>query len=294
MNENIQLWSDRPDVYLTCCSSQSSSGELKPAVIVCPGGGYMMTADSEAEPVAYKFADNGYKAYVLRYSTAKTGDSAFPIPLYDLAKAVLTLKKNSVEWGIDQKRIVVCGFSAGGHLAACLGAFWNSDFLKKKLELEGLINGPGLPDATALKPAALVLCYPVVDQTKSLKDWTITTPEGQTVDMRKVCNKATYGKAEPTMEDQQKISPINYVSGDTPPTFIWHTAQDDMVFAEGTLEYGLKLTKNKVPFEIHVFEEGPHALSLCDETTMRDKEHLNYTCRAWFGLALAWLERHKT
>ncbi len=295
MDRNIPLWQDRKDVYMTWCppaTLQDTSGK-KPAVIVCPGGGYMMTADGEAEPVAYKFAANGYQAFVLRYSTIKTGNSAFPGPLFDLAKAMLLLHEKAVEWGIDTDRIIVCGFSAGGHLAASLGVFWNEAFLTEKLAGDGLINGAGLPDARVLKPAALVLGYPVTDQTKSLKEWTTISPEGETIDLRKICNQATYGKAEPTLEDQIRISPVNHVTVNTPPTFIWHTAEDNMVFVEGSLYFGLELTKQKIPFELHIFEEGPHALSLCDETTVRDEEQLKLTCRAWFGLALSWLHRHE-
>ncbi|NTV91139.1 MAG: alpha/beta hydrolase [Clostridiales bacterium] len=308
LKRSIPLWEDRPEVYLTHCPGSGDSQDLKtvhgkmPAVIVCPGGGYMLTADSEAEPVAFKFAANGYQSFVLRYSTMKTGNSVFPGPLFDLARAMLILHENAHEWNIDTKRIIVCGFSAGGHLAASLGVFWNSEFVSERLVGEGLIKGSGdepengmdrkLPDISAIKPAALVLAYPVVDQTRTLKDWKGKSPEGEMIDLRKVCNMAVYGKEDPDIVDQAEISPINYVSSETPPTFIWHTSQDNMVFVEGSFLYGLELRKNKIPFELHIFEEGPHALSLCDETTVKDKEQLNFTCRAWPGLAFRWLERH--
>jgi len=303
---NIPLWEDseKKDIYLTYCpgtgkvDEEQKSGKSgiirdtgrKPAVIVCPGGGYMMTGDREAEPVANKFAEYGYKAFVLRYSTAASKDPRFPAPLVDLAKAILYLREKSGEWNIDVSKIVVCGFSAGGHLAASLGVFWNNRFLTDRLGALGLINGQGLPDSRVLKPAALILGYPVVDYRRILKEWVSVAPDGQIIDLRRICNETVFGNPDPSDEDLAGISPVNFVSSDTPPTFIWHTAEDDIVYVEGSLEYCLELKKHNVPFELHVFEKGPHALSLCDETTVRSPEHLELTCRAWFGLALNWLD----
>ena len=99
----------------------------RPAVIICPGGSYEFTSDREAEPVALAWNTRGYHAFVLRYSVAP---SRFPCALFELATAVAFVREHAGEWNIDPEHIFVCGFSAGGHLTASLGVFWNSGFLK--------------------------------------------------------------------------------------------------------------------------------------------------------------------
>jgi acetyl esterase/lipase len=286
IKEKIQLWSEWEDVYLSYCKSPESEekdNKKSPAVIVCPGGGYLRTADKEAEPVAYKFAKNGFKAFVLRYSTNWTGHSEFPQPLFDLAKAILILRKNADEWGIDSNKVVLCGFSAGGHLVASMSTSWNKEFILEKFKSEGIT------DNEIFKPNNVILGYPVVDQSYSAEEWTQTDANGNVIDLRALANKTIYGKEQPSEEEQYNMSPVNFVSQNTPPTFIWHTFEDDMVDVKGSVEYGAELTKNKVPFELHIFEKGPHALSVCDESTTNDPGQLKLTARAWFELALNWL-----
>lgn len=142
--EKIQLWSEHEAVrlyaYLQSNDGEYSADKIRPAVIICPGGGYVLPSDREAEPVAMKFAAEGYQTFVLRYSTYFSGCAidftqpaignekvAYPGPLYDLAKALIIIRENSSRWFIDSNKIVLCGFSAGGHLAASLGVHWNDE-----------------------------------------------------------------------------------------------------------------------------------------------------------------------
>jgi len=274
MREDLKIWQDREGVYLTRFAEGDgkADGGKKPAAIVCPGGGYMVIADSEGAPVAEKFLQSGYRAFVLHYSTIKTGGSVFPSPVCDLAQAILIIRENADKWGVDADKIIVCGFSAGGHVAASLGVLWNSAAITERLK--------GLTDAKLINPAAMVLCYAVLDET------IMGRGEGGDDDV----NIATFGHAKPSDEELIAASPAAHVGAHTPPAFIWHTSADDDVPAVGSLDFGIKLAAHGVPYEVHVFEQGGHALSLCDETTVRKKEHLGYTCSAWFGLALAWLE----
>ena len=78
----IPLYEDRTDVTLTAYVI-AEKGEMnqqgpRPAVLICPGGGYMNCTDREAEPVALQFTAMGYHAFVLRYSTYGEGDMAYP------------------------------------------------------------------------------------------------------------------------------------------------------------------------------------------------------------------------
>ena len=104
--------------YIPDISDEMSNMKIKPAVIVIPGGSYRFCSDREAEPVALAYTAKGFNAFVLRYSLNE--DAAFPTPLNDAEKALQTVIDNAEKWHTDTQKIAVCGFSAGGHLAAAL------------------------------------------------------------------------------------------------------------------------------------------------------------------------------
>ena len=136
----LYLWDNSVELY---------DGLLRPLVLLCPGGGYAMTSDREAEGMALRFVAMGVHAAVLRYSVAP---ARFPTALHQLARSVELIRAHAAEWYVDPERIVVQGSSAGGHLAGSLGVFWNADFLTRDL---------GTP-AEGWKPNGLILSYPVI------------------------------------------------------------------------------------------------------------------------------------
>ena len=107
--------------YILDTSEEMPNMKIRPAVLVCPGGGYNSCSDREAEPVAMAFLAQGYNAFVLRYSVGK-GKAAFPRPLEDAEAALELIRMNAGKWSVDKNKIAVIGFSAGGHLAAALAA----------------------------------------------------------------------------------------------------------------------------------------------------------------------------
>ena len=136
--EVFRLYEDREDVTLTTYVI-NEKGELhgqgkRPAVLICPGGGYFNCSDREAEPVAMQFAAMGYHTFVLRYSTYTQGRDEFPdvfgksiepnpmtkhpAPVREIGMAMLFIRKHSDEWAVDMERVAVCGFSAGAHNTA--------------------------------------------------------------------------------------------------------------------------------------------------------------------------------
>ena len=129
-----------PAVTLTCYlhgqSPEMPNTNLRPAVLVLPGGGYQSCSDREAEPVALAYMAEGYNTFVLRYTVG--GGADFPRPLQDAEAAMDSILAHAAEWHTDTERIAVIGFSAGGHLAAALGTMGR------------------------VRPAALVLCYPCI------------------------------------------------------------------------------------------------------------------------------------
>lgn len=209
---------------------QLLSGKKHPAVIICPGGAYEFTSEKEGTPVALEYINKGISAFVLKYSCTPY---KFPTALVELATAVKTIRENANEWGIDENKIVVCGFSAGGHLAGCLGTFWNTDLMK---ELEFLDESH--------KPNALVLSYPVITSGK----------KGHAPSFKNLLGDDFESKKD-------LISLENKVTKDFPPLFIWHTFSDTLVPVGNSMMFASKVMEKGILTEVHIYPKGPHALS---------------------------------
>ena len=140
MQTEVITLASNPGVTLTTYLQEPSevlpNVLVRPAVMICPGGAYRYCSDREGEPIALAFLGVGYQAFVLRYSVAD--QAAFPKPLNDAEAALELIRSRAEEWGVDPVKIAVCGFSAGGHLAAALGTMGR------------------------VRPAALILAYPCI------------------------------------------------------------------------------------------------------------------------------------
>lgn len=233
-----------------------------PAVIICPGGGYEYVAAIEGEPVALRFNGSGIHAFVLNYSCAPT---RFPGSLLELSRAVALVREHAEEWNIDAQKIAVCGFSAGGHLAASLGVYWKEAFVQRFL---GLDNNENRPDG-------LILGYPVLSNKEG-----VTHPFS-------VAN--LMGKY-PDERELSLFSLEEHVTELTPPTFLWHTADDDVVPCINSLLFAQALQKQEVPFELHIYPHGPHGSSLATEETASFLGHVLPDCQGWFDLAVRFIK----
>jgi len=293
----IKLWENNEEVTLTSYildNSQEIKIKRRPTVIICPGGGFLMTSDREAEPIAMKFAGEGYNTFILRYTThfnkqnidfdnlpKGNEDSKYPQPLFDLGKAILTVRKNADEWSVDTNKIFVCGFSAGGHLAASLGVHWNDDLLKEKFKVESEL----------FKPNGLILGYPVLDYSL-MEELKLEKDDKSLNEFWEISNNALFGEPNPSQEYLKKLSPVNYISSNTPPTFMWHTASDGLVSVRNSLNFAIELSKKEIPYELHIFENGGHGLALCNEVTANEPTHINRNAEVWFGMVLTWLKKY--
>ena len=235
--------------------------KLRPAVVICPGGGYEFVSSREAEPVALRFVAMGINAFVLNYSVQ---NKPFPAALLELSQSVAFVRANAGSWDIDPNRISVCGFSAGGHLAASLGVHWNRDFIKSVLDY-----------TTQHKPNALILCYPVISSGNRAHKGSIANIIGP----------------QPTYELAQMVLLEKQVGYDTPETFIWHCADDDCVPVENSLDFASALAQFNISFEMHIYPHGGHGLSLCDDTTASKDSELSPKCAEWFQLAVNWIKK---
>ncbi len=295
IHEKIQLYENRSDVTLTTYvlddSAEMLNGKKRPAVLVCPGGAYLGCSDREAEPVALRFAAMGYHAFVLRYSTYFEGQFGFPspgemavnpnsvhpAPMRDIGKAFLTIRDHAEAWLVDMDKIAICGFSAGGHNCAMYATHWHRPIMTDHL---GVV-------AADLKPAAAIVGYPIGDYHIMFGE--ITDPVGQ--EISNAASIAFLGTTTPSNDLLDAVSPVLHITQETPPMFIWATAADELVPVENSTSLANGLARQGVPFEIHIFEEGMHGLSLADQATAGGLANLEPDVAKWIGLAEAWLKK---
>jgi acetyl esterase/lipase len=273
--ERHSLRPDNPAVYLDAYLGHDSpeffTGRLRPAVIVCPGGSYQYTSDREAEPIALRFLAHGYHAFVLRYSVR----ARFPQPMLDLANAIRLVRQNAAAWLVDPQRLIVCGFSAGGHLAAALGVFWDRPFI-----LDAVHAAPA-----DLRPDAVILGYPVMD----LRHGPPAKDGGEP--HYAPMHGFLFGVREAPDELVNQYRPDLHVTPQSSPAFIWHTADDPIVSARNSLLFANALAAHGVPYELHIFDTGPHGLALANSVTAVDASLDVPHAQIWLDLALNWLDR---
>lgn len=208
-------------------------GWKRPAVIVCPGGGYAYVSSREGEPVAAEFFAKGYQAFILKYLT-RGEEVSYPEALIELASTVDYVKKHAEEFSVNPDEIFVVGFSAGGHLVGNLAVEYQDVSKKAGVELD-------------CKPTAVGLSYPVISQKTAYKNshenllWEYTDE----------------AKAEllKTLNLDEAVSEL------TPPTFIWTTKEDGAVPSENSLLFALALARNNIDYELHVYPKGGHGRS---------------------------------
>lgn len=224
--------------YVRDASGEMKGHDKRPAVVICPGGGYSMTSDREAEPIALAFLEKGFQCFVLRYSVKQV---EFPGALLELATAVALVRSRAEEWNVDPEKIVVCGFSAGGHLAASLGTLWNRDFVTEPLGFHHEEH----------RPNGMILGYAVIGAGETANDTCFA------------CCRNLLGSRYDAMLETVTLE--NQVGDHTPPAFIWHTVEDPVVPVEQSLVMAQALQKAGISYEMHIFPRGGHGLSLCTD-----------------------------
>lgn len=235
----------------------------RPAVVICPGGGYRHLSEREAEPVALRFVANGFNAFVAYYRLAP---NHYPKPQQDVAAALACVRANADEWHTDPNRIAIMGFSAGGHAAASLGVMWQNADLWRDMGLS--------PEN--VRPNAMVLCYPV-----------ITAGE--------YAHRGSFENLTGTdeLEAHQPFSLETLVTAQCPPTFLWHTFEDQAVPVQNSLLMAQALANCGVMAELHVFPFGRHGSALCNEQTSgtRNPQFLLPDNAGWPELAADFLKK---
>lgn len=263
--EAVRLWpqgapgavgnedADQPDIRVYLPAADKATGA---AVVICPGGGYGILAyDHEGHQVARWLNTIGVAGVVLKYRLAPR--YRHPAPLADLQRAIRTVRAQAQSWHLDPRRVGVMGFSAGGHLASTAATHFDA----------GQSDAADPIDRLSCRPDFAVLCYPVISFTESFGH---------------MGSKKNLLGPDPDPKLVESLSNERQVTEQTPPTFLFHTADDTGVPPENSLAFFAALRRAKVPCELHIYEVGPHGIGLspADPATFGWKDRLADWLRA--------------
>jgi len=250
------------DLYLHE-STEGAPNRVRPAMLVLAGGGYGFVSKREQEPIALRYMVEGFNAFALHYSVFPV---TFPAQLIEACMAMCYIRENAKELCIMPDKVCAVGFSAGGHLCASLSNMYN---------FKEVIDVLGVDRAKLARPDASILSYPVITAKEP-------THIGSFLNLTNA-NENLY----------ERLSVENQVTIDTPPAFIWATFNDGCVPCENSFAYAIAMKKVGVPFEMHIFEDGVHGISLATKEVSTegneqaiDRPELN----VWVNLSVTWLK----
>ena len=249
--------------YVLDNTPQIDENRIRPAVVICPGGGYKSVTKREGEPIAVQLLAMGVQAFVLDYSVMPVHH---PAQLAELASSVKLIRDNADQWHVDPNKIIVMGTSAGGHLAGMLATMWNSKTL----------TDLGYKPAE-IQPNGLIMGYSVVTADQEF---------GHQGSFDHLLGE------DATPAEREKLSLQKLVSKDTPMSFIWTTTEDTVVPMENSLMMVEALRKNGVNFEFHVFPHGQHGHSLATKETAKVDTQIVKDLQIWPDLLKEWLHEN--
>ena len=230
------------------------------AVVVCPGGGYGGLAPHEGKDYARWLNELGIHAFVLKYRLGSSG-YRHPAMMLDVQRALRTVRANALNWGIEPSKIGVMGSSAGGHLASTACTHFDG----------GVRDAADPSDRASCRPDFGILCYPVITMGEF-------THAGSRENL--------LGK-NPSPDLLLLLSNEKQVTKDTPPCFVWHTAEDAGVDVRNSLDFAAALRAHGVPFALHVYPHGAHGLGLGSNTWNPAARH------PWTLACAQWLQDQK-
>ena len=257
--------------YIPDTSNEMPHYHKRPAVIICPGGGYEFRSFREDEPVALKYLANGIAAFVLEYSTGSDRYSKyaarFPQQLCEACEAIKTVRDNADKWDIDPHRVFIGGFSAGGHLASSAVTMYGT---KEVLE-----NLGGC--AEDYRPDGGILCYPVISHNCATHSGSFKALLGDKYGDRDLLNY---------------VSTETHIDGSTPPCFIWSTSDDNAVPIMNSLVFAENLTNNNVKYQLQIYHSGQHGLALCDRVTSANPNQKIDDYSEWINDSIRWIYKN--
>lgn len=264
--EHIRLWEGEapasvgsPDKNVPTLTPFVPAKPNGTAVVVCPGGGYVMHAvGHEGRAVAEWLNQRGVTAFVLKYRIVQYDRPGplHPAPMLDVQRAVRWVRAHADKYRLNPNRIGVWGFSAGGHVASVAAVHFDS----------GKSDGDAI-DRQSCRPDFAVLAYPVI---------TMVDRPTHAGSRRNLLGE------KPDPKWLSFYSTHQHVTKDTPPTFLFHTEDDKAVPVENSRAFAEACRQHGVPVESAIYPKGPHGVGLASN----DAELSN-----WPGRLEAWMKK---
>ena len=266
--QKINLDKEDENVFLEVYVADKLKGFTRNAIRVIPGGGYGgVCSDREGEPIAMAFMPYGYNAFVLHYSVRENSKKIFPAQLIQASMAMKHIKDHAEEYNINPEKVFVTGFSAGGHLTASLGTMWDKKEIYEAIDMPYGYN----------KPAGIMPVYPVISGVEGVAH------EGSIYNL---CGTET-----PTEEQRKMVSIEKHVTEKASPAYIVHTSNDQAVHVKNSLDLAGAYADAGLPFELHIYPDGPHGMALGNSITECGVKKYNNPCFAkWVENAVMWAE----
>jgi len=267
--EHIAFPGQPESVWMDAYLAEHFSDGPRPALLILPGGAYEYQSERESEPVALAFLPYGIQCFVLHYTVKD--EARFPAPLIQASQAIVWIREHAEECGIDPHRVFTTGFSAGGHLCAATGTLWHLPVIQEKTGIQAGMN----------RPDGILPIYPVISTRPDLCS-----------DVQWRCFEHVTGEARPD-HSPESYSLELCVDERTPPAFLVHTANDPAVYAGNSLVFAQALAAHGVPYELHIYDDGPHGMSLCTAVTSNGNPDMEDPHKAgWVNLAAEWIMNH--
>ncbi len=214
-----------------------NNDNARPAIVICPGGGYgVVCASYEGHKIARAMNQKGVAAFVLKYRlpSDRICSNKSIAPLQDAQRAIKVVRDNAEKWGVNPNKIGIIGFSAGGHLASTAGTHFSKSYIQNE-------------KSTSLRPDFMILVYPVITMESKLTD---------AGSCRRLLGES------PTPELLDLFSNEEQVTENTPPAFLTHAMDDDVVPIENSIRFYEALKAKNVPADMHLFSTGKHGFPL--------------------------------
>ncbi|MEN9613565.1 MAG: hypothetical protein RLZZ628_4379 [Bacteroidota bacterium] len=268
----------RPELTIYLPEKGKSTGI---AVIICPGGGYSGVAiDHEGHDIARKLIEHGIAGFVLKYRlpNAQYVDNKSIVPLQDAQRAIQWVRENAKQWGIHPQKIGIQGSSAGGHLASTAG----THFLKPRIDN---------PKKTNLRPDFMILNYPVISFADSLTHYgsrmnlvgNISAEELNKIMQNWQTSEQKLASLQVEPDSIKEYSNELQVTPQTPPTFITHAVDDNVVKVQNSILFMAALQQNHVPVESFFYAKGGHGYGMDNPTNEVD----------WIDSCIQWILKRK-
>lgn len=204
-----------------------------PCVIICPGGGYTRVAcHTEGIPVAQEMMKRGYQAFLLNY---RVYPQLYPRGEQDLVRAIRFVRANWEKLGIDRDNVMIMGFSAGGHLCACVGALYDH-----------IEDATHRYDHISARPDKICLCYPVISFVEDCHEGSREHHLGN----------------DASEEKKKTLSAEMLTSKDYPKTFLWACRDDATVPVSNTERMAASLKNKTADYSGKIYATGGHGIGL--------------------------------